>query len=218
MLSVERYVCGPLANNVYLLVCAETRQCAVVDPGMDAEAVLDSIRERGLEVAYILNTHAHFDHIFLNAAFCQATGALLAMHPADLPLLERLVESAAGWGCPGGTPSPRPEIELAHGQRLELAGEMLEVRHTPGHSPGHVAFSFEGNVLVGDTLFWRGVGRWDLPGADLAQLEHSIRQQLFTLQDETVVWPGHGEQTTIGDEKRFNPYFGDDARFIPKTS
>jgi glyoxylase-like metal-dependent hydrolase (beta-lactamase superfamily II) len=218
VLGIERFVCGPLANNVYLVVSAETRQCAVVDPGMDAEVVLNLIGERGLEVVYILNTHAHFDHTFSNAAFSQATGAPLALHPADLPLLERLVESATGWGFSGGMPSPEPQIELAHGQRLELAGEMLEVRHTPGHSPGQVAFIFQGNALVGDTLFWRGVGRWDLPGADLAQLEHSIRRQLFSLPDETVVWPGHGEQTTIGEEKRFNPYFGDDARFAPKTS
>ena len=216
MLEVKAFVCGPLENNVYLLVHGGSRQCAVVDPGMQSEAVLDHIAQHELAVKLVLNTHAHFDHTFMNAEFVKRFNAPLALHPADLPLLQRLADSAANWGFAGATPSPEPDILLEHGQTLELAGVPIEVRHTPGHSPGQVAFIASGSALVGDTLFWRGVGRWDLPGGDFETLERSVLEQLYTLPPETKVYPGHGAFTTIGDERRLNPYIGDGARFDPK--
>jgi hydroxyacylglutathione hydrolase len=217
MLEVVRFICGPLANNVSLWIDAAGGACAVVDPGMECQPVHDYIAQHLLQVRLILNTHGHFDHSFANAEFMAAyAGARLAIHPGDLAMLRQLPATAAGWGFSGASASPEPDILLEHLQRLELGGEVIEVRHTPGHSPGQVAFINGLNALVGDTLFNRGVGRWDLPGSDFAALERSIREQLYTLPDATVVWPGHGEQTTIGEERRLNPYIGDGARFIPK--
>ena len=197
---------------------AGSRACAVVDPAMGSQEVRDYITQYALHVRLLLNTHGHFDHSFANAEFKAAySGAKLAIHPDDLPILRHLCATAESWGFAGATASPEPEILLEHGQRLELGSEVIEVRCTPGHSPGQVAFINGINAIVGDTLFNRGVGRWDLPGSDFATLEHSILTQLYTLPDETVVWPGHGEPTTIGEERRLNPYIGDGARFNPKV-
>jgi glyoxylase-like metal-dependent hydrolase (beta-lactamase superfamily II) len=216
MLKVELHVCGPLGNNVYLLVCPETERCAVVDPGMESKGVLEELTRRGLALDYVLNTHGHFDHIYNNALFISATGARLALHTADMPLLSRLVETAGAWGFDGAEPSPAPDILLKHGDTVPLGRHLIEVRHTPGHSPGHVAFICGGDAISGDTLFYRAIGRWDLPGADFPTLERSIKEQLYTLPDETIVWPGHGQHTTIGEEKRLNPYVGAGARLLPK--
>jgi hydroxyacylglutathione hydrolase len=217
MLTLLRYICGPLENNVYLWLDRETRDCAVVDPGIGCEEVQAVIEQLSLEVRLILNTHGHFDHIFSNAGFtARYPQARLALHPGDLPLLEHLPQTAAGWGFPGAAACPPPDILLQHGQQLELGAARIAVRHTPGHSPGQVAFISGEDAVVGDTLFYRGVGRWDLPGSDFHALERSILEQLYTLPDATQVWPGHGEPTTIGDERRLNPYIGDGARFKPK--
>jgi len=216
MLRIEKFVCGALENNVYLLVAEDSHECAVVDPGMECGAVLRRIEKAGLIARYLLLTHAHFDHVFSVAEFKDSLGAEVVMHRDDLPMLERLVDSAAAWGFSNARPAPAPDIFVEHGQTLDLAGDSLEVRHTPGHSPGQVAYIFGGNAFVGDTLFWHGVGRWDLPGGDFELLKRSIEEQLFTLPGETVVWPGHGESTTIDTERRLNPYIGEGARFIPK--
>jgi hydroxyacylglutathione hydrolase len=217
MLEVVCFVCGPLENNVYLVTCTETGRTAVIDPGMETEALLEEINSRDLGVDYVLNTHGHFDHVFSNALYVSAFGALLGIHPADLPLLRNMPITAESWGFPGATPSPEPGLLLEHGTVLKLGLHEITVRHTPGHSPGQVALCLPGHALVGDTLFHRGVGRWDLPGSDFHALERSIKEQLYTLPEETVVWPGHGQHTTIGEEKRLNPYIGDGARFLPKV-
>lgn len=216
MLEVVRFVCGPLQNNVYLWVHGGTRQCAVIDPGIEAQPLHDYIRQHGLKVQLILNTHGHFDHVYGNAEFKAQYAVPLAVNKDDWPLLARLPETAANWGFPDAPDSPEPDLPLEHGQKLTLGDQTIEVRHTPGHSPGQVALINGLNAIVGDTLFYRGVGRWDLPGADWYMLEQSIRAQLYTLPDETIVWPGHGDPTTIGDERRLNPYIGEGARFIPK--
>ncbi|MBN2081157.1 MBL fold metallo-hydrolase [bacterium] len=216
MLSVERFICGPLQNNVYLLVDDTSNECAVIDPGIDCQVVIEAIRNKSLTTRYILLTHGHFDHVFSLADFKRELGAQVVMHPADEPLIERLSEVSANWGFPGASPAPPPDIELAHGQRLDLGETTIEVRHTPGHSPGQVAFITGGNAFVGDTLFWRGIGRYDLPGSDFAALVRSITEQLYTLPGATIVWPGHGQETTVDEERRLNPYVGDGARFKPQ--
>lgn len=217
MLKVACFVCGPLENNVYLVSCTETRRCAVIDPGMETEAVQEEINAGDLGVDYVLNTHGHFDHVFSNALYVAVYGAQLAIHQADLPFLRQMPETAEAWGFPGATPSPEPGLLLEHGAVLQLGRCQIHVRHTPGHSPGQVAFCLPGNAVVGDTLFHRGIGRWDLPGANYHALERSVKEQLYTLPDATIVWPGHGQHTTIGEEKRLNPYIGDGARFLPKV-
>jgi hydroxyacylglutathione hydrolase len=216
MLIVRQFVCGPLANNVYVISSEDTGDCALIDPGQDSEETLEYIRDNQLTARYILLTHAHFDHVFALAEAKQQLAVPIAMHPDDLPFLRNLPETAATWGFTGAKPAPEPDIHLAHGQVLELGDLQLEVRHTPGHSPGQVAFVGPGHAIVGDTLFWRGIGRYDLPGSDFHALRRSIEEQLYTLPGETVVWPGHGQETTIDEERRFNPYIGKGARFSPQ--
>jgi hydroxyacylglutathione hydrolase len=216
MLKVTCHVCGPLENNVYVLEDPDSLKAALVDPGIESEPVFDYIENNKLVVELILLTHGHFDHVFSLAEAKRRYDAPIAVHRAALPWLTRLTETAYNWGIAGAEPAPPPDIELDGGESLDLAGNTIQVIHTPGHSPGQVAFYTGTDVLVGDTLFKRSVGRWDLPGADWDALESSIRDKLFALPDETTVWPGHGEPTTIGEEKRLNPFLGSAARLRPK--
>lgn len=217
MLKVERFVCGPLQNNVYALHDEERQACAVVDPAPHStHEVFRWIQQHKYSLEYILLTHGHFDHVFALAKFRARSKAPIVVHPADLELVKRMPEVAEHWGVIGAEQPPEPDILLEHGQVIELAGNPIEVRHTPGHSPGQVAFVFPGHAVVGDTLFYRAIGRYDLPGASFEQLEQSIREQLYTLPPETVVWPGHGDPTTIGEEMEHNPYVGNNVRFKPR--
>src|SRR5690606_249956 len=132
----------------------------------------------------------------------QRYGCPIHMHPEDEPVRQRFRTICENWGFPGAQDAPSADEPLSHGQRLELLGTSCEVRHTPGHAPGQVAFVFDGFTISGDTLFQRSIGRYDLPGSDPQALLQSIEQQLYSLPDETVVYPGHGEFTTIGEERR----------------
>jgi glyoxylase-like metal-dependent hydrolase (beta-lactamase superfamily II) len=154
----------------------------------------------------VLNTHAHFDHTDANGAILEATGAKLAIHPRDLPIL-KASGGAALFGVAANT-SPSPNLELHDGDKLDVGNLCFEVLHTPGHTPGHVCFyeRDEGVLFDGDVLFRRGIGRTDLPLGDYEQLFDSIKRVLFALPDETVVYSGHGPATTIGEEKRLNPW------------
>jgi len=203
---VETLPVGLLQANCYLVGCKETHQAAVIDPGGDARIILAAAERRGLSIVYVLNTHGHFDHVDANAAIVEATGAPLAIHPLDRPLLEAK-GGAAIFGLKGNT-SPAPDRELQDGDKVEVGTLRFQVLHTPGHTPGHVCFyeADEGVLFDGDVLFRRGVGRADLPGGNWNQLMNSIRQVLFALPDETVVYSGHGTPTTIGEEKRLNPW------------
>lgn len=215
MLEVKRFVCGPLENNVYLLTDQDTQQCAVIDPGIASDAVIDHILVNGCQLRLILLTHAHFDHAYALALYKRRFDVPIALHPADLTFLRKLAETASSWGFAGAEAAPEPDLLLKHGQVLELGTRRIEVRHTPGHSPGQVAFIVDGHAFVGDTLFWRGIGRYDLPGCDYDALVSSVQEQLYTLAPETQVWPGHGPETTIDEERRLNPFIGDGARFQP---
>ena len=197
---------GLIQTNCYIVGCEETRKGVIIDPGGDPELILAEVKRHGLTIQYVLNTHAHFDHTEANGAVMKATGAPLALHPADRPILE-----AAGGATLFGLradPSPPPDVELHHGDILEVGKLRFQVLHTPGHTPGHVCFyePTEGVLFDGDVLFYRGVGRTDLPGGSWQQLVHSIEQVLFVLPDDTVVYSGHGPATTLGDEKRLNPW------------
>ncbi len=197
---------GITQTNCYIVGCEETGEGVVIDPGGHPERVLKALRESGLHVRYILNTHCHFDHIGANADIVAATGAALALHPAELPLLQ-----ARGGAALFGVfvkESPPPDLELEPGQVLEVGRLRFQALHTPGHSPGGMTFYLEdeGVAFDGDVLFAGGVGRTDLPGGDWETLMRSIREVLFALPDETVLYPGHGPATTIGHEKRHNPW------------
>lgn len=202
---------GPLDNNTYLIVCTATRQTAVVDVGFEPESAIDAVRAADLEVRYLLNTHAHYDHAAGMRAVQEAVGGEYWLHPADRPLLERLSEQGAAFGFPAAVP-PAVVHDLADGQRLPLGEEALEVIHTPGHSPGGVCFRWNDWVWVGDTLFAGSIGRTDLPGGSFEELERSIRTRLFPLGDGLHAFTGHGPATTIGRERRGNPFVGDGAR------
>jgi len=195
-----------IQTNCYVVGCEETKAGAIVDPGGHPQRILAEVARLGLTIEYVLNTHAHFDHTEANGPIVEATGATLALHPQELPLLK-----AAGGAALFGVqaePSPLPGLELHDGDELAVGTLRFQVLHTPGHTPGHVCFyeAAQGVLFDGDVLFHRGVGRYDLPGGSWPQLVDSIRRVLFSLPDETVVYPGHGPATTIGEEKRLNPF------------
>lgn len=197
---------GMIQTNCYIVGCDETKECAIIDPGGHPGRILAEVERRGLKVKVILNTHGHFDHTDANGALVQATGAPLAIHPEDRPLLE--ASGGAAWFGVYANTSPAPDLELHEGDKLEVGQLCFQVLHTPGHTPGHVCFyEAEQKVLFdGDVLFNQGVGRADLPGGDWLQLLDSIQHALMVLPEETVVYSGHGPATTIGEEKRLNPY------------
>ena len=203
---------GPLDNNSYLIVCVATREAAVVDVGFEAQEAIDAVRAGDLTVRYLLNTHAHYDHAAGMRAVQEAVGGEFWLHPDDRPLLERLSEQGAAFGFPPAQP-PTVVNALADGQRLPLGEETIEVIHTPGHSPGGVCFRWGEWLWVGDTLFAGSIGRTDLPGGSFEILERSIRERLFPLGDGLRVFPGHGPATTLGRERRENPFVGEQARF-----
>lgn len=197
---------GLIQTNCYVVGCEETGQGAVIDPGGHPARILAEVDRHGLEVKYVLNTHAHFDHTDANGAIIEATGASLAIHLEELPTL-KASGGAAMFGMSANT-SPPPDLELRDGDLLEIGQLCFQVLHTPGHTPGHVCFyePDQGVLFDGDVLFYRSIGRVDLPGGSERQLAESIRGVLFALPDQTVVYPGHGPATTIGEEKRLNPW------------
>jgi len=199
---------GPLDNNTYLIVCAVTRETAVVDVGFEPEAAIEAVRAADLRVRYLLNTHAHYDHAAGMREVQQAVGGEYRLHPADRPLLDRLSDQGAAFGFPAAR-APAVVLDLADGQQLPLGEESLEVIHTPGHSPGGVCFRRGDWIWVGDTLFAGSVGRTDLPGGSFEDLERAIRTRLFPLGDGLQAFPGHGPATTLGRERRENPFVGE---------
>ena len=201
---------GLLQENCYILGCEETLRGVVIDPGDSARAILNEVDEMGLAIEKVINTHAHFDHVMAVEAVRAATGATFHLHSDDLPILRAAPDRVREWLGARIEPIVEPDQFLEHGQRIEFGQESLEVRFTPGHAPGHVIFVDHQNrqIFAGDTLFRGSIGRYDLPRADGPNLLRSIHEQLFTLADEYVVYPGHGEATTIGDERESNPFVG----------
>jgi len=202
---LETVVVGPLGVNCYIIGCAETRDSAVVDPGADAAKILAVVAKLGLTVKYVLNTHGHFDHVGGNREVLAATGAKLLIHEGDLHFLSRAADTAAMYGAKAEN-SPRPDGFLDEAQPVSFGRKTLKVLHTPGHTPGGCCFYLEGTVITGDTLFAASVGRTDFPGSSHEALMEGIRSRLMPLPDETAVYPGHGPSTTIGRERRTNPY------------
>jgi len=203
--KVHAFMVGPLQSNSYLLADEVTREAALFDPGMESEPVADVLARERLTVTAIINTHGHFDHVFGNAYFKAKTGAPLLMHRADLDLVKRLEEQSLYFGF-RATPSPPPDRFLEEGDEVRVGGIRLRVLHTPGHSPGGICLVTDGTAFVGDTLFAGSIGRTDLPGGSAETLLTSIREKLLTLPDDTVIYPGHGPATTIGHERRHNPF------------
>ena len=208
-LLIETFVLGPLENNTYLLVDDATRLAAVVDPAFGSQALKHAIHQRELSLQAIWITHAHFDHIAGVSDILSGCmqPVQIGLHPDDLPNWENK-GLAGSFGIP--LPElPEPSLSFYDGQILLLGESQLTVRHTPGHSPGHVILvsSADHIALVGDLIFRMGVGRTDLAGGDGPQLLHSIRKSIFTLPPETRLLNGHGPETTAGYEAKHNPFF-----------
>ncbi len=200
---------GPFAENSYVLACAATKACVLIDPG-EAEPVLDIVREEGYTPLAIYNTHGHIDHVAGVAEVQDALGIPFYLHPADEQLVRMVPQQAAMFGL-APPPLPRIDHSLAAGQMLRVGELVLEVRHVPGHSPGHVVFVVGDVVFGGDCLFAGSIGRTDIPGGNHRQLLTSIASQLLTLSDDTVVYPGHGPATSIGRERATNPFLSGHA-------
>jgi glyoxylase-like metal-dependent hydrolase (beta-lactamase superfamily II) len=203
---------GPLENNTYVLACESSREAVVIDVGFEPGEVIDLVRAEKLRVRWLLGTHAHYDHAAGMLEVQRAVGGDYALHPLERPLLEALSIQGSMFGFP---PAEPPEIahEIADGERIPFGEHALEVIFTPGHSPGHCAFRLDDTLFVGDALFNGSIGRTDLPGGSFEVLEHSIRERLFTLGDSLRCLTGHGPETTIGHERRTNPFVGIGAGF-----
>ena len=204
----ETLVVGPLEVNCFVLGCEKTRKGLVVDAGGDSDRIIKTVERHGLTIEQVINTHGHFDHIGANLSVMKRFGATLMIHTADVDLLEQGANVARAYGVKSEN-SPKPDKFLTDGMEIPFGTCRLKVFHTPGHTPGGCCLYIEKekNVITGDTLFADSIGRSDFPGGSLEQLLESIRSKLFTLQDEVTVYPGHGPETTIGHEKRHNPYF-----------
>jgi hydroxyacylglutathione hydrolase len=208
---IERRAVEPFFKNGFVLGCEETREGVVIDPGDDADQLLAAVAQHDLSIVNILLTHAHLDHVTGVAAAKRALGVPVWLHRADNFLYERVVEQGHMFGL---RVEPQPAIDnFYEGEGpLRFGRYTVRVLHTPGHCPGGVCLAVardgeaSATLFVGDTLFAGSIGRTDLPGGDLDTLLRSIREVLFAFPDDTVVWSGHGEVTTIGQERRSNPF------------
>ena len=202
---IETLAVGPLQVNCYLLGCEETREAVVVDPGGDVVRILEALKAHRLDLKRIVCTHAHFDHVGGVRELKEATGAEFFLHQDDLPLLKGVLSQAIFFGLRAGSP-PTVDGYLEEGDEIVFGRESLRVLHTPGHSPGGVSLVGDGVVFVGDLLFAGSIGRTDLPGGSYPALIEAVQIKIFPLGDEVVVYPGHGPATTIGQERRHNPF------------
>ena len=208
-MQIHSWVVGPLATNCYVVVCNETDEAIVIDPGFSAEergTILKIVRS-GVEIKNILNTHGHIDHISGNSILKKLTGANILIHKNDALMLvdpSRNLSNMLGLSVI----SPEADRLLEDGEIVKVGTLKLRVIHTPGHTKGSISLLCEEEniVFTGDTLFAGSIGRTDLPGSSFEEMMRSLRGKLMILPDETVVYPGHGGKTTIGREKRMNPY------------
>ena len=210
MLQIKSFVFSPIQENTYVLYNS-ARDCMIIDPGCyqdtEREILQAFIRKEGLRPTLLLNTHCHLDHVFGNKFVAETWGLTLHLHRRELPVLEYAPASGLMWGMPfdnyqGGF------VYLQEGDEVKLGADSLRVLEAPGHSPGHICLysKTQGFVIGGDVLFKGSIGRTDLPGGDYNTLISSIRKQLLVLPEATIVYNGHGEPTTIGAEKKNNPF------------
>jgi hydroxyacylglutathione hydrolase len=210
MISIASFAFSPLQENTYILY-NEARQALIIDPGCyftaEEEKLLQFIGEKELQPVKLINTHCHLDHVFGNKWVHKQFGLELHLHPLEEKVLAFAPASGQMWGLTFDNYSG-PLHFINEGDIIELGNDKLEVMLTPGHSPGSVCFYCreQGFMIGGDVLFYESIGRTDLPGGDHATLMKSIKEKLFVLPDDTVIYPGHMSATTIGHEKKHNPY------------
>ena len=207
-MRVRTFTGGGFGENAYLVVCEATGRAAAVDPGAGADRMADAIREEGLELQAVLLTHAHIDHVDgIPEIRRVAPEVPIYLHDEARPMYRGAQHQAAMFGI-DLEELPEPTDELAHGQIYPLGEERFEVRYAPGHAPGHVILVSDDQsmALVGDVVFQGSIGRTDLPGGDMRTLMSSIREQVLSLPDDTVLYSGHGPPTTVGAERTGNPF------------
>lgn len=199
---------GPLGVNCMILGDADMKEGVVIDPGGNVERIAAVVERHGLKIRYIINTHGHFDHVGGNLQAVKTFKAPLLIHASDAEMLGRSAEVARMYGMHGENSPPADQL-LEDNMDVSFGRFHMKVLHTPGHTQGGCCFYIESEkkVITGDTLFADSIGRTDLPGGSHQQLLSSIRSRLFTLPDDVTAYPGHGPATTIGHEKRSNPYF-----------
>ena len=200
-MEIITYYGTPFITNGYVL--RDGGEAIVIDPGEITETMKQAIE--GHKVTMVLNTHCHIDHCMANAEAVELTGAPLVLPEAELPLLRAMPDQGAMFGVPV-KPSPEPDRFIEAGDTVTIGSVELAVRAAPGHSPGHIILVGDDFVIGGDVLFRGSIGRTDLPGGDYEQLMESIRREMLSLPDETVVYSGHGPETTIGEERASNPF------------
>lgn len=198
---------GVLSANTYILVDEKTKEAAIIDSGGEFEIINDELTEQGAKLKYILNTHAHFDHVLGEKEAQDITGVPVYVHEDDKYLLENLSKQIALYGFGGGEP-PKDIRTFDENTVFKLGDEEIKVIHTPGHTKGSVCFLTGNNLISGDTLFYGSIGRTDFEGGSFTQIQDSIVNKLFKLDDNIVVYPGHDAKTTIGYEKKYNTPFG----------
>ena len=203
---VRGIVVGSFMENCWVIGNRRTGEAICVDPGDQPDEVLAMARDMGVRIKYIANSHAHIDHILGVGAIRDATGAKFLLHPGDLELARNTAAMAKGWMGVDIPNPPDPDAFLDDNDDIDVDGLKLKVLHTPGHTRGSVCFYANGIVFAGDTLFQGSIGRTDLPGGDLNEEMASIVERLLVLPDDTIVLPGHNDQTTIGHERQRNPY------------
>lgn len=209
MLLIREFTLGPLGNNTYLLIEPTTREAVIIDPSFECEKVLVVLQQENLHLSQIWITHAHFDHIAgVQTLSDQIPGLVIGLHPDDFPLWQ--AQGGAPWFGWTLTLQVAPNLIFDHKQTLQLGSTLIQVLHTPGHSPGHVIFYISSMELAfcGDLIFYHGIGRTDLPGGDFDQLTQSITHHLFSLPNQTRLFPGHGPATSVGEERYNNPWLG----------
>lgn len=210
MIEIQYFAFNPFQENTYLLI-NEKKDCIIIDPGCyfeeERKELLQYIEKEGLNVTRLLNTHCHLDHIFGNKLIARTFNVGLEIHRLEQAVLDRSPQVGVMYNVPFD-PSPMPARYIEEGEKIRLGDDVLDVLFTPGHSPGSICFYHAAQqfLIGGDVLFYQSIGRTDLPGGHHNTLLNSIRQQLFVLPDDVKVYPGHGQPTTIGFEKKHNPF------------
>jgi len=208
-MEIKQLRLAKMATFCYLLGDEHTKTCALIDPAFETDRILETANERGYRVTHVINTHGHSDHTAGNEAIKAATGARILIHELDAKRLEAFLNKTFS-RILGGKGSPGPDVLLKDNDIVEIGKINLKVLHTPGHTPGCICLYADGNIFTGDTLFVGAVGRTDLPGGSMKQLLTSIRNKIYTLPGDTIVWPGHDygqlPSSSVHQERDMNPF------------